>query len=131
MHSIWSFGLSVFFTLVWCVCPTVGNLLVSCHVSNTPSYNDILVPDSLQIGELVHTAGQIGLAPGQMVLVKEEEQPSLSLTNTLTVLRACHTHFNSALCGMCYFTTEMAGWVAKETWSRVRHSLVAKISMSW
>lgn len=73
----------------------------------------------IQAGEVVYTAGQIGLAPGTMQLVGEKEQPSLALTHAQVVLRACHTHLDSALCGLCYYTSEEAGRVAKATWNQV------------
>ena len=72
-----------------------------------------------QISQTVFAAGQIGLDPARMVLVDLIDQPSLSLTHTRTVLKACHAHLNSALCGMCYFTTEEAAWRAREAWSQV------------
>ena len=70
-------------------------------------------------------AGQIGLDPARMVLVDPKEQPSLSLTHTWTVLKACHAHLNSALCGICYFTSEAAAWRARDVWKQVWWSLKA------
>ena len=55
-----------------------------------------------------------------MVLANEEEQPSLSLTHAFTVLRACHAHLDSALCGLCYYTHQKAGWLARKTWQLVK-----------
>ena len=72
-----------------------------------------------QISETIFAAGQIGLDPAQMVLVDPKDQPSLSLIHTRTVLKACHAYLNSALCGMCYFTTEEAAWRAREAWKQV------------
>ena len=68
---------------------------------------------------MVFTAGQIGLRPGQMVLAAETEQPSLSLTHVQSILTACHAHLGSTLCGVCYFTTEEAGWAARQCWTEV------------
>ena len=72
-----------------------------------------------QISRTVFAAGQIGLDPARMVLVDPKEQPSLSLTHTWAVIKACHAHLNSALCGICYFTTEEAAWRAREAWKQV------------
>ena len=68
---------------------------------------------------MVFTAGQIGLRPGQMVLAAETEQPSLSLTHVQSILTACHANLGSTLCGVCYFTTEEAGWAASQCWTEV------------
>lgn len=73
-----------------------------------------------QSSDIVFTAGQIGLHPGGMALAEEAEQPTLSLTHVQRVLGACHAHLGSALCGICYFTTEEAGWTATQTWAEVK-----------
>ena len=73
---------------------------------------------------MVFTAGQIGLRPAQMTLAAKTEQPSLSLTHVQCVLTACHAHLGSTLCGMCYFTTEEAGWAARQCWTEVRQPAV-------
>ena len=65
------------------------------------------------------TAGQIGLDPATMSLVSPSLQPSLALNHITTVLDASHTHLTSALCGICYYTTEEAGWIARMTWGKV------------
>ena len=64
-------------------------------------------------------AGQIGLDPISMNLVPSSQQPSLSLHHVTSVLEANHTHLTSALYGICYYTTEKAGWAARMTWTQV------------
>lgn len=64
-------------------------------------------------------AGQIGLDPAHMGLVLPLEQASLSLTHVKSVLKACHTSLTSALCGVCYYTTEQAGWSARTALAEV------------
>ena len=75
-----------------------------------------------QVSNVVFTAGQIGLRPAQMTLAAKTEQPSLSLTHVQCVLTACHAHLGSTLCGVCYFTTEEAGWAARQCWTKVRQA---------
>ena len=57
-----------------------------------------------------------------MTLAAKTEQPSLSLTHVQCVLTACHAHLESTLCGVCYFTTEEAGWAARQCWTEVRQA---------
>ena len=64
-------------------------------------------------------AGQIGLIPGSMALGGSGQQAELALTHVVSVLEACHTHLNSALLGMCYYTGEGAGWRARMAWRKV------------
>ena len=73
----------------------------------------------LQAGQLVFTAGQIGLEPATMTLASPSLQPSLSLTHLHSVLEANYSHLSSALCGVCYYTTEEAGWAARSSWTQV------------
>ena len=65
-------------------------------------------------------AGQIGLDPAHMKLVPILEQASLSLAHVQSVLKACHASLTSALCGVCYYTTEEAGWSARTALKEVR-----------
>ena len=68
---------------------------------------------------MVLLAGQIGLDPISMTLVPSPRQPSLALHHVTSVLEANHAHLNSALCGVCYYTTEEVGWAARMTWTEV------------
>lgn len=68
---------------------------------------------------MVFTSGQIGLHPSTMALALPLNQPSLSLTHVTSVLEALQACLGSALCGVCYFTTEEAGWAARTTWTEV------------
>ena len=68
---------------------------------------------------MVFTAGQIGLQPATMTLAPPTDQPALSLTHVTSVLEANHAHLSSALCGLCYYTSEEAGWAARATWREV------------
>lgn len=68
---------------------------------------------------MVFTSGQIGLHPSTMALAPPLNQPSLSLTHVTSVLEALQACLDSALCGICYFTTEEAGWAARTTWREV------------
>ena len=72
-----------------------------------------------QGGKMVVIAGQIGLLPATMTLTPPTHQPSLSLTHVTSVLEANHASLGSALCGVCYCTTEEAGWAARVTWRKV------------
>lgn len=80
------------------------------------SYRDVrLLPPSLvfQVGQMVLSAGQIGLDPGHMTMVPPLEQASLALSHVQSVLKACHASLTSALCGVCYYTTEEGLWSAR------------------
>lgn len=66
-----------------------------------------------QVDGVVFGAGQIGLDPTHMTLVPPLEQAALSLTHVQSVLKACHTSLTSALFGVCYYTTEQAGYSAR------------------
>ena len=83
------------------------------------SYWCRLYPSLPQASSLVLLAGQIGLAPGSMVLAGSDQQAELALTHVASVLEACHTHLNSALLGLCYYTGEAAGWRARMAWQKV------------
>lgn len=73
---------------------------------------------------MVFIAGQIGLHPSNMTLAPPPNQPSISLTHTTAVLEANRANLGSTLCGICYFTTEEAGWTARMTWREVQgHNL--------
>lgn len=77
---------------------------------------------SPQGGKVVFTAGQIGLQPANMNMVPPTNQPSVSLAHVTSVLEANHTHLGSAICGVCYYTTEEAGWAARMAWRQVTHT---------
>ena len=68
---------------------------------------------------MVLLAGQIGLDPVYMTLVSPLDQASLSLHHVKSVLRACQASLSSVLFGVCYYTTEQAGWTARSTLSKV------------
>ena len=58
-----------------------------------------------------------------MVLSGEEEQGPLALTHAQSVLGACHTHLNSAVAGVCYYTHQEARWRARQAWLEVSATL--------
>ena len=83
---------------------------------------DLSLPSlpSLQAGRVVLTAGQIGLQPATMMLAPPTHQASLSLSHVCSVMEANHTSLHCTLCGLCYYTSEEAGWSARATWRKVR-----------
>ena len=82
-------------------------------------YVVIVVANCLQVGDVVFGAGQIGLEPSTMTLATPSQQAPLSLTHVQSVLQSCDSHLTSALCGVCYYTTDEAGWCARQTWVQV------------
>ena len=54
-----------------------------------------------------------------MTLTTPLSQATLSLTHVQSVLESCDAHLTSALCGVCYYTSDEAGWNARQSWWKV------------
>jgi diphthine-ammonia ligase len=99
-----------------------GRGLVEMHVQSVSGWAPANIgpySQAVRGGVVVLLAGQIGLDPVSMTLVPSPRQPSLALHHVTSVLEANHAHLTSALCGVCYYTTEEAGWAARMTWTEV------------